>query len=82
MICVPLFCVENADAGDEEKKSSSSSQALSTSSGALTFSELSVFLTEFDLRRLESYAKNLMDYHMILDLVPHVRCCDLGVRDG
>jgi N-acetyltransferase 10 len=27
---------------------------------------------EFDLRRLESYARNLVDYHMVLDLVPHM----------
>ena len=36
----------------------------------LTFSDLSTALTEFDLRRLESYADNLVDYHLILDLLP------------
>ena len=36
----------------------------------LTLAELSVLLTEFDLRRLESYADNLVDYHLILDLLP------------
>ena len=25
---------------------------------------------DYDLRRLESYTRNLVDYHMILDLVP------------
>ena len=39
-------------------------------SSRLTFAELSVLLTEFDLRRLESYADNLVDYHLILDLLP------------
>lgn len=26
--------------------------------------------TDYDLRRLESYTRNLVDYHLILDLVP------------
>ena len=30
--------------------------------------ELTVNL--FDLKRLEAYSKNLVDYHMILDLIP------------
>ena len=37
---------------------------------AVTFRELCVLLTEFDLRRLESYADNLVDYHLVLDLLP------------
>ena len=28
--------------------------------------------TPFDLKRLESYAQNLLDYHVILDLLPTV----------
>ena len=36
----------------------------------VTFRELCVLLTEFDLRRLESYADNLVDYHLVLDLLP------------
>lgn len=27
-------------------------------------------LTDYDLRRLESYTRNLVDYHLILDLIP------------
>ena len=27
-------------------------------------------ITIFDLKRLESYAKNLVDFHLIMDLVP------------
>jgi len=38
----------------------------------VTFSEVSNILTEFDLRRLDSYSRNMIDYHMILDLVPHI----------
>jgi N-acetyltransferase 10 len=29
-------------------------------------------LTPFDLKRLESYANNMLDYHVILDLLPAV----------
>ena len=34
--------------------------------------ELALYFSEFDRRRLESYASNLVDYHVILDLVPTV----------
>ncbi|OLL25473.1 RNA cytidine acetyltransferase [Neolecta irregularis DAH-3] len=36
----------------------------------LTKSELDAMLSPFDLKRLESYANNMLDYHVILDLVP------------
>lgn len=39
---------------------------------ALTKAELDTLLTPFDLKRLESYANNMLDYHLILDLVPTV----------
>jgi N-acetyltransferase 10 len=32
--------------------------------------EISYHFTEYDLRRLESYAQNLVDHHMIFDLTP------------
>lgn len=38
----------------------------------LTTRELEIFLTPFDLKRLESYANNAIDYHVILDLLPTV----------
>ena len=28
-------------------------------------------MTKFDARRIHSYANNLLDYHAIMDLVPH-----------
>ena len=31
-----------------------------------------MLLTPFDLKRLESYANNMLDYHVILDLLPTV----------
>ncbi|TFK42880.1 GNAT acetyltransferase 2-domain-containing protein [Crucibulum laeve] len=34
--------------------------------------ELSILLSPFDLKRLESYANNMLDYHVILDLLPTV----------
>jgi len=36
----------------------------------LTKSELDLFLTAHDLHRLEKYAQNMIDYHMIMDLLP------------
>lgn len=34
--------------------------------------ELAMLFTPFDLKRLESYANNMLDYHVILDLIPSV----------
>ena len=31
---------------------------------------LEQYITVFDLKRLESYAKNLVDFHLIMNLVP------------
>ncbi|KAI8914461.1 GNAT acetyltransferase 2-domain-containing protein [Gorgonomyces haynaldii] len=33
---------------------------------------VSRFMTPFDLKRLESYSQNLLDYHVIMDLVPTI----------
>jgi N-acetyltransferase 10 len=38
----------------------------------LALTELKTLVTDFDLKRLESYASNLVDYHLILDLVPEL----------
>lgn len=35
-----------------------------------TADELSALLTPFDMKRLESYADQMVDYHLVLDLVP------------
>lgn len=37
---------------------------------AITRTTLEQYITIFDLKRLESYAKNLVDFHLIMDLVP------------
>ncbi|KAI0789678.1 GNAT acetyltransferase 2-domain-containing protein [Abortiporus biennis] len=35
-------------------------------------SELSILMSPFDIKRLESYANNMLDYHVIIDLLPTV----------
>ncbi len=40
--------------------------------GELSREDLDETFTPFDLKRLESYANNLLDYHVILDLVPDI----------
>jgi N-acetyltransferase 10 len=37
-----------------------------------TKDDLSIILSPYDLKRLESYANNMLDYHVILDLLPMV----------
>merc|ERR1712228_472234 len=36
----------------------------------ISFKEMSYHMTRFDLKRLESYTHNLVDWHMILDMIP------------
>ena len=36
----------------------------------LGVAELNIHLGPFDLKRLESYANNMVDYHVIMDLLP------------
>ncbi|KAJ6520530.1 GNAT acetyltransferase 2-domain-containing protein [Mycena sanguinolenta] len=44
----------------------------SSKTRVLNSTELSYLLTPFDLKRLEAYANNMLDYHVILDLVPAI----------
>ncbi|KAK4980974.1 N-acetyltransferase 10 [Elasticomyces elasticus] len=39
---------------------------------ALTKKELDDLFSPFDLKRLDSYANNMLDYHVILDLLPRI----------
>lgn len=32
--------------------------------------ELDVYLTKYDVKRLEMYSNNLVDYHLVMDLIP------------
>ncbi|GAB7346349.1 hypothetical protein MBLNU457_5061t2 [Dothideomycetes sp. NU457] len=38
----------------------------------LTKTDLDEFISPFDLKRLDSYANNMLDYHVILDLLPRI----------
>ena len=37
---------------------------------AISRAQIERYITIFDLKRLESYANNLVDFHLIMDLVP------------
>ena len=70
---------------DKLSSSSSSSSFGGTSSTIakpLTPEEVNLLFTPHDLKRLESYARNLVDYHMILDLLPTVSRLYFGGRVG
>uniref|UniRef100_H3G9W7 RNA cytidine acetyltransferase n=1 Tax=Phytophthora ramorum TaxID=164328 RepID=H3G9W7_PHYRM len=41
-----------------------------SATGEISPAELGMVLTPYDAKRLKSYAKNMVDYHMIVDLVP------------
>ncbi|KAI9828930.1 MAG: hypothetical protein M1826_005853 [Phylliscum demangeonii] len=51
---------------------SSSSSAIAPPARAFTAADLAALLTAYDLKRLDSYAHNMLDYHVILDLVPAI----------
>lgn len=38
----------------------------------LTKADLDESFSPFDLKRLDSYANNMLDYHVIIDMVPHI----------
>lgn len=42
------------------------------STPALSSSELSGQFSPYDLKRLEMYSRNMVDYHLIMDLIPAV----------
>lgn len=37
---------------------------------SLTMAELDIYFTSYDIKRLEMYSNNLVDYHLIIDLMP------------
>ncbi|CEG39118.1 n-acetyltransferase 10 [Plasmopara halstedii] len=41
-----------------------------SATGEINPAELAMVLTPYDAKRLKSYAKNMVDYHMIVDLIP------------
>lgn len=46
----------------------------------LAHSELSLWLTPFDMKRLESYAHNLLELQVVVDLVPSIALLYFGQR--
>lgn len=44
--------------------------------------ELDAILSPFDLKRLESYANNMLDYHVILDMLPLIASLYFTKRTG
>lgn len=61
-------------------KTVSSSQVLSTRE--VTAEELGSLINPFDMKRLNSYADNMVEYHVILDLVPVLAGLYFGKRLG
>lgn len=59
-----LLIIESANAG--------SKLDTSTPSSPLSKTELDELFNPFDLKRLDSYANNMLDYHVILDMIPTI----------
>ncbi|PGH16030.1 hypothetical protein AJ79_02010 [Helicocarpus griseus UAMH5409] len=56
--------------GESASATSKSDPSFQTS--PLTKTDLDAAFSPFDLKRLDSYANNLLDYHVILDMVPTI----------
>lgn len=55
-----------------DESANAGAQLDDTPNNPLTKQELDRLLSPFDLKRLESYANNMLDYHVILDLMPTI----------
>lgn len=56
----------------DESANSGAKLDMSSPVRSLAKSELDVQFSPFDLKRLDSYANNMLDYHVILDMVPSI----------
>ncbi|KAI2476915.1 Nucleolar ATPase Kre33 [Pyrenophora tritici-repentis] len=56
----------------EESASAGSKLDADLAATPITKAELDALFTPFDLKRLESYANNMLDYHVILDMLPSI----------
>ncbi|XP_064399699.1 RNA cytidine acetyltransferase-like [Halichondria panicea] len=54
----------------------------SKSSEAITTAELSSLFSPHDLKRLEQYSRNLVDYHLVIDLLPAISRLYFGGRSA
>lgn len=57
---------KSVDAGAQQEER----ELQRSATGEIGPEELGMVMTPYDVKRLKSYAKNLVDYHMIVDLVP------------
>ncbi len=57
-------------------------QLTPTTTQLLTAEELNGLLTPFDMKRLDSYAESMIDYHVILDLIPTIASLFFSKRLG
>ena len=48
----------------------------------ISVDELNALLTPFDMKRLESYAESMIDYHVVLDLIPTIASLFFSQRLG
>ncbi|CAM1504370.1 Fc.00g019610.m01.CDS01 [Cosmosporella sp. VM-42] len=55
-----------------DESANAGAQLDATEISPLSKAELDRLLTPFDLKRLESYANNMLDYHVVLDLIPTI----------
>ncbi|KAH6609251.1 trnamet cytidine acetyltransferase [Trichoderma cornu-damae] len=55
-----------------DESANTGAQLDATPPSSLTKTELDRLMSPFDLKRLESYANNMLDYHVILDLMPTI----------
>jgi len=62
-----VLCLSILEAANQGIK-----QDPSTTPAPLTKAELDAEFTPFDLKRLDSYANNMLDYHVILDMLPRI----------
>lgn len=69
-----LLIIESANAGARLDTSSPSSP--------LVKQELDEIFNPFDLKRLDSYANNMLDYHVILDMIPTIASLYFSGRLG
>ncbi|CAO2656738.1 Nn.00g055410.m01.CDS01 [Neocucurbitaria sp. VM-36] len=56
----------------EESASAGSKLDAELAPKSISKTELDALFTPFDLKRLESYANNMLDYHVILDMLPPI----------
>ncbi|KAI1299816.1 hypothetical protein EDD11_006421 [Mortierella claussenii] len=63
--------VESEESG-EENKGTTNALVKSLRDGQISRELVDTLFTAYDLKRLESYANQLLDYHVILDLLPQI----------